>query len=161
VNDYAGVVTRTLAIAIDALVLNAGLAVTTTIIGLALSVVGVDLSDIQLPGLLAGLGAWWLVSAAYFAGFWALAEQTPGMRLLRLRVVSVEGEPLRARRALLRFVALILCAIPLCAGFVPILWDPRRQGLHDKLARSVVRYVPRAESELTGVPSPRAGALPG
>lgn len=144
-NDYAGVVTRTLALATDALVLNLGLALTTTILGLALSVLGADLADVDLAGLVAGLGAWFVVSAAYFVGFWTLAQQTPGMRALRLEVVSVTGEPLRARRALLRFVGMILCAIPLLAGFAPILWDPRRQGLHDKLARSVVRYVPRAE----------------
>ncbi len=160
-SGYGGIVTRTLALATDALVLNVGLAVTTTIIGLALSVFGADLSDIDTSGLLAGLGAWCLVTAAYFVAFWTLTEQTPGMRVLRLKVVSIEGERLRFGRAVLRFIGMILAALPLMAGYLPILWDPRRQGLHDKIARSVVRYVPPPESTtlaVTAVPSRSAGA---
>jgi uncharacterized RDD family membrane protein YckC len=42
------------------------------------------------------------------------------------------------RRALLRFVGLTLAALPLFAGFLLILVDDRRRGLHDRLARTVV-----------------------
>jgi hypothetical protein len=43
------------------------------------------------------------------------------------------------------------------AGYALILWDPRRQGLHDKIGQSVVRYVPRPEDSLTAAPSGVAG----
>lgn len=155
-SPYAGIVTRTLALAADALLINVGIALTTTIVGLALSVLGTDLTDVDPFGLLAGLGVWWIVTAVYFVSFWTLTEQTPGMRALRLEVVSVRGERLSLGQGLRRFVGMILAALPLLAGFLPILWDPRRQGLHDKLAGSVVRY-----RLATGAPSPRAGALPG
>jgi uncharacterized RDD family membrane protein YckC len=38
----------------------------------------------------------------------------------------------------MRLVYLMLAALPLFAGFLPILVDSRRRGLHDMLARSVV-----------------------
>jgi uncharacterized RDD family membrane protein YckC len=37
-----------------------------------------------------------------------------------------------------RFVGLTIAALPLFAGFLIILVDDRRRGLHDRLARTVV-----------------------
>ena len=51
---------------------------------------------------------------------------------------------LRPLRALVRLVALTLCAIPLFAGFLPILFDDRRRGFHDMLAGTVVVERPGA-----------------
>jgi pimeloyl-ACP methyl ester carboxylesterase/uncharacterized RDD family membrane protein YckC len=84
-------------------------------------------------------GAWLLVSAAYFAGFWASGGQTPGMRLMRVRVVRRNGKPLSLLRALVRFVGLLLAVIPLGAGFLPVFVDRRRRALQDFLAGTVVR----------------------
>jgi uncharacterized RDD family membrane protein YckC len=146
VNAYAGIVTRTLALAIDALVLNVGIAVVTTIVGLALSVFGESLADPETPALLGAVAGWALVTGAYFAGFWTLAGQTPGMRVLRLEVSCTDGAQLRVGRALRRLIAMVLAALPLMAGYGLILVDGRRQGLHDKVAGTVVRYAPRAEA---------------
>ena len=44
-------------------------------------------------------------------------------------------------RSTVRLIALGLCIIPLFAGFVPVLFDDRRRGCHDMLARTVVVYV--------------------
>jgi len=143
VSGYAGVVTRTVALAIDALVLNLGIAVATTIVGLALSVFGSRLTDLDTPAVVAALGSWAAIATAYFAGFWTLTGQTPGMRALRLQVTCADGERLHLPRALCRVAGMILAALPLMAGYALILWDARRQGLHDKLAGTVVRYVPR------------------
>ena len=66
--------------------------------------------------------------AAYFVLFWTLAGETPGMRLMALRVVDAAGDPPGFGRALVRFAGLVLAAIPFCAGFVPILFDERRLG---------------------------------
>jgi uncharacterized RDD family membrane protein YckC len=147
VNAYAGIVTRTLALAIDALVLNVGIAVVTTIVGLALSVFGESLADPETPALLAAAAGWALVTAAYFAGFWTLAGQTPGMRALRLEVSCTDGARLRLGGALRRLIGMVLAALPLMAGYALILVDGRRQGLHDKVAGTVVRYAPRTEPE--------------
>jgi uncharacterized RDD family membrane protein YckC len=39
---------------------------------------------------------------------------------------------------------MVLCALPLFAGFLPILLDRRRRGLHDMIAGSVVMSAPVA-----------------
>ena len=75
--------------------------------------------------------------------FWATTGQTPGNRVLRIRVRGVRRVAPAPRRALLRFVGLTLAAIPLFAGFLIILVDDRRRGLQDVLARTVVVEHPR------------------
>jgi uncharacterized RDD family membrane protein YckC len=71
--------------------------------------------------------------------FWSTTGQTPGSRLMRIRVRPSHGAgTLKPRRAFVRLIGLTLAAIPLCAGFVPILLDDRRRGFQDWLARTVV-----------------------
>jgi uncharacterized RDD family membrane protein YckC len=78
--------------------------------------------------------------ALYFVGFWSVTGQTPGMRLMRLRVQARSGEPPSAARSLLRLAGLILAIIPLGAGFVPVLFDRRRRALPDFVAGTTVVY---------------------
>lgn len=156
-NGYAGVVTRTLALALDGLVLSVGTAAVTGIVGLALSVFGERATDPETSAVLAVLGAWWLVAGVYFTAFWTLTGQTPGMRVLRLEVTAVGGGRVDLGRALRRLVGMVLAAIPLMGGYALILWDGRRQGVHDKVAGTVVRYVPRPES--SGAPAGSRSAL--
>ena len=47
-------------------------------------------------------------------------------------------EPLSVPRAVFRFVGLILATIPLFAGFWPVLFTRRRRGLPDWMANTVV-----------------------
>ncbi len=41
---------------------------------------------------------------------------------------------------------MILAAIPLLAGYFMVLFDDRRRGLHDRLARTVVVDAPETET---------------
>src|SRR6185295_5147187 len=79
----------------------------------------------------AAVYALWVVG--YFVTFWATTGQTPGDRALHIRVLPARGEHIRPRRALLRFIGLLLAALPLFAGFLLILVDDERRGLHDRL----------------------------
>ena len=91
----------------------------------------------------------------YFAVFWSTTGQTPGNRLMHIRVCDADdGTVLSLWRSVVRFGALVLAALPLFAGFLPVLVDDRRRGVHDMLAGTVVVGV-------TGAPSQRAGAPPG
>jgi uncharacterized RDD family membrane protein YckC len=56
--------------------------------------------------------------------------------------VTVDGGRCKPRRALTRFIGLILAALPLCLGFVRILFDDRRRGFQDRLAGTVVIEAP-------------------
>ena len=93
---YAGVGTRGVALATDALIVTVIFVVGGALIGLVASLFG-DLRPTWLAGALAGAGAW-LVLVGYFVTFWATVGQTPGMRLMHVRVVSPSGEPPSAWR---------------------------------------------------------------
>ena len=64
------------------------------------------------------------------------------MRILGIDVRTTEGARVPPARGVVRIVGMILAAIPLFAGYLPILTNEKRQGFHDKLARTVVRYRP-------------------
>jgi uncharacterized RDD family membrane protein YckC len=134
---YVGLVTRTIAFALDAALVNVVALVTAAAVLLTFSVVTIP-EGLEAAAIAAGAGAYVLWVAGYFVTFWATTGQTPGSRAMRIAVRAQSGGRLRPRRALLRFVGLTLAAIPLFAGFALILFDDRRRGLHDVLARTVV-----------------------
>ena len=157
---FAGLVTRVLAFAADAVVINVVGWFVALVISLGLSLIGIpdEVVDvlIAIGSLIALL---WTVS--YFAFFWSTTGQTPGNRLLGIRVVDAgTGLPPRPGRAVRRFFCLILAALPLCLGFLWILVDDRRRGWHDMLAGTVVADVtdepPPIRSDLR--PHPRRAA---
>jgi uncharacterized RDD family membrane protein YckC len=143
VPQYAGIATRGVALAIDAAVANLIVLISAALLGLVASLVDGTLRPEWLAALLAAAG-WALTLTAYFALFWATTGQTPGMRLMRLQVIDRTGEPPHLLRALLRVPALALAIIPLFAGFLPVLFDARRRGLHDMLVGTTVIYAPGA-----------------
>jgi uncharacterized RDD family membrane protein YckC len=105
---------------------------------LVASLVG-ELRPQWLVGVLLASG-WMLIVGTYFVLFWSAAGQTPGMRLLRVRVHGPGGDPPSIGRSLVRLVGLVLAIVPLFAGFVPVLFTERRRGLPDLLAGTVVLY---------------------
>jgi uncharacterized RDD family membrane protein YckC len=139
---YAGIVSRTVGLALDAGALTVGFAVTSGVLGLILSLF--TAVEISSPGSILGAAATWtLVVTVYFIGFWTVAGQTPGMRLMALRVENEAGEMPRPGQSVRRFVGMVLAAIPFGAGFLTILVDDRRRGLHDMIGGTVVVYAPR------------------
>jgi uncharacterized RDD family membrane protein YckC len=137
----AGLATRVLAFAADAAAINAiGWFVAAMVtLGLSLLHLPEGVRDV-LFGLGAVVGLVW--AASYFVFFWSTTGQTPGDRLLRIRVEDADsGRPIAPGRALWRVVLLPVSAIPLCAGFLLILVDERRRALHDRLAGTIVADV--------------------
>jgi uncharacterized RDD family membrane protein YckC len=138
---YGGIATRGIALCTDAAVANVIFLVLAALIGLVSTLVG-DLRPRWLVAAIAAAG-WSLVTGGYFTLFWCTTGQTPGMRLMRLRVVTAgRGDRLHFVRALIRLGGLVLSIVPLFAGFVPVLFDARRRGLADFLARTVVIHQP-------------------
>ena len=79
--------------------------------------------------------AWQLVvPAAYFVLGHGTAGQTLGKRLLGVRVLDEGGAPVGYLRALGRFVATIVAALPFGLGLVMAGLRRDRRGLHDLLA---------------------------
>jgi uncharacterized RDD family membrane protein YckC len=96
-----------------------------------------------------------ILVGAYLVLFWTVTGQTPGMRLMGLRVTDQRGLPPRFWRSFVRLIGLVLAIIPMFAGFLPVLFDRRRRALQDFLAATVVRV---EAASPTGEPVARKGA---
>jgi len=154
--EYAGIVSRAVAYVTDALVVTVvalGATVVVVLVGAAVSLRTPDLARAVVPVLVVLLPA---VLAAYSWVFWALAGRTPGMTLLGVRVVRVDGGQVSWPAALIR--AVVLAFFPV--GALWLLVDRRAQGVHDKLARTtVVRVVDAAAAPRLGEGAVSEGAL--
>ena len=105
-----------------------------------LVVVAVQLTDILR---FRDEGALLLVLGAYFIAFWAWKGTTVGGIICNLRVVRIDGSPLRFVDALVRALSSILSFAALGLGCFWILRDPESQAWHDKVAGTYVVKVPR------------------
>ena len=137
---YAGLATRAVGLAVDVAIAQLIVFAGGAVIALVFSLVGDLKIDTTIERLFAAV-SWFLVVGFYFILFWSTAGQTPGMRLMALRVVDEAGGHPGIVRSTVRLIMLGLCIIPLFAGFLPVLFDDRRRGLHDMVARTVVLYV--------------------
>jgi hypothetical protein len=79
----------------------------------------------------------------YHVGFWAWKGTTVGGIICQLRLVRVDGAPLRLVDALVRGLSAIFSLLVLGIGALWILRDPERQAWHDKIAGTYVVRVPR------------------
>jgi uncharacterized RDD family membrane protein YckC len=138
--DYAGFVTRAIAFAIDVALIDLAAAFVAIVVGLGISALDVPDVVVTIAIAIGGVAylAWFV---GYFATFWSTTGQTPGARVMGVRVMCAGGgETVRLRAAVVRLAGMVLAAIPLFAGFFLILVDDRRRGLQDRLARTVVVY---------------------
>jgi len=70
---------------------------------------------------------------------WVYLQGTPGKLLMGCRIVDAKtGMAPSVGKAIVRYIGYFISALPLGLGFLWILWDPRRQGFHDKLGGTEV-----------------------
>jgi uncharacterized RDD family membrane protein YckC len=131
-DDLSDVWTRAIGYGVDAVLLGAA--------GVILGLYALCLTPVwrltQLP-LYAG------VSFAVLLGFYCTilvgaSSRTIGHSLLGLTVIRSDGGRVSYERAFVRWVGYLLCTATVFLGFAVSLWDQNRQGLHDKLADTVV-----------------------
>jgi uncharacterized RDD family membrane protein YckC len=135
-----GLVTRAVSWVMDALLIN--VAAIMTGLGAALVLSIFPLAKSAKPALQAVAGvAYVLWTAAYFVAFWSTTGQTPGARVMQIRLVTPSGRRVNPARALLRWVGMNLAMLPLFAGYLPIAFG--RRGLPDWLARTLVIPAPQ------------------
>jgi uncharacterized RDD family membrane protein YckC len=84
-----------------------------------------------------------LLLLAYHIGFWTWKGTTVGGIICQLRLVRVDGSPLRFVDALVRGLSSIFSLAVLGLGGLWILKDPERQAWHDRIAGTYVVKVPR------------------
>jgi uncharacterized RDD family membrane protein YckC len=150
--EYGGLITRTIAFVLDCAIVNVFAVAFGAAVALVLTVLPGKQQVQTWEAALAGV-AFVVWATAYWATFWSTTGQTPGDRVMHLRVVRSDGGRLHALMAIVRVAATALAALPLFAGFVPILFTRRRRGLNDWIAHTVVVRVERT----TPAPDGRAG----
>lgn len=74
----------------------------------------------------------------YFVYFHGRTGQTPGKRLLHLKVIRTDGGPLGFDKAIERFFCYLISLLPLYIGFIMITFNKNKQGLHDIIAHTYV-----------------------
>ena len=80
-----------------------------------------------------------LVLGAAVVGFWRYCGATPGKLALGVRIVDArDGSAPSTARLVVRLLAYLVSALPMYLGFLWIAVDRRKQGWHDKIARTIV-----------------------
>ncbi len=136
-STYGGFATRGVALTVDAALAAIIFLTGTAVVGLVGSLVWHPHWAAALVAVLVAV-AGLLVNVFYFAGFWSTAGQTPGMRLMHVRVVGPSGAPPGMGRSLVRLAGLALAILLLFTGFLPALVDDRRRALQDFLAGTLI-----------------------
>jgi uncharacterized RDD family membrane protein YckC len=151
--QYAGFVTRLVSFVIDRAIVSLTAVITIVAIDYVLGAFRIN----ELLGfwemtmkvrIILSVGIFALLTVCYDIGFWLLAGQTLGKRVMGVRILRSDGTRLRFGNALRREIGYILSGI-LFLGYLWILFDNRRQGFHDKLAGTIVVYS-WPEKELRG-----------
>ena len=155
----AGVGSRFLALGIDMLLqLAIGLLVLAAVAGVW-SILQPQAGGAWFAAVLVIAG--FLLFYGYFAGFEAFWHgQTPGKRMVGLRVLSVTGRPARIDEAILRNLLRVIDQLPgvYAIGIVTMLVSSRNQRLGDLAAGTVVVHEKALTAPVMAVATPPAGA---
>ena len=130
--DYAGFWQRAAALVIDWLIV---VVITVPVLVLVFGIREVSLDPTE--------HSWDLLSfvalAVVVIGFWRYCGATPGKIALGVKIVDARtgGAP-GTGQLIVRFLAYLVSAFPLYLGFLWAAVDRRKQGWHDKIARTIV-----------------------
>jgi uncharacterized RDD family membrane protein YckC len=134
-----GLVTRVISWVIDVLLINLVAIITGVGAEIVASIFPIT-KDLK-PFLLAIAGVVYVLwTAAYFVVFWSISGQTPGSRVMQVRLVTPGGGSVKPVRALVRWIGMNLAMVPLPWGYVPIPF--KRLGFPDWLAHTRVIEAP-------------------
>ena len=152
---YAGFVTRSIAFAIDLILIAVTQITILFLVRLLLDVFGLDqlaraifepteTTNVSVfititRWVIAFIGSGFLF-ALYSISMWLLVDKTLGQALLGLRVLRTDGRPLTLGPAVRRVLGYYISFLALFLGFLWVLVDDRRQGWHDKIADTIVIY---------------------
>ena len=151
--NRAGAVSRSIAMALDGVILNASFLALSGVITLVLSLAFGAGGEASTPAIAIGAGIWIIAGSLYLLSFWSLAGQTPGMRFVRIQLDSEEGRRIGLRRAVRRLFGLILAILPLGLGLLGVVFSDDRRGWQDRFAGTDVLY-----ADTSPAPAPWAAA---
>lgn len=79
-----------------------------------------------------------IVPALYTLIFWLWRSATPGKMICGTKIISEDGTKLDWKKAIIRLFSYLVSAIPLMLGFLVVPFDKKKQGWHDKIAKTYV-----------------------
>jgi uncharacterized RDD family membrane protein YckC len=129
---YAGLGVRLIAALVDAVLLalvNSGISYTLQL----------TLGDNSfITGSILG----WIISVGYYIVYQAKYTQTIGKKVMNIKVITYDGKtPSMSTFFIREILGKIASAVILLIGYLMVLWDPKKQALHDKIADTYVVYV--------------------
>jgi uncharacterized RDD family membrane protein YckC len=132
-NQYAGFWLRTLATIIDCIWLYG------IIYAILWFLVGPDIFSPDAIYSMTQFTFEYIVPLIVTMAFWIVKSATPGKMVFRMKIVDAETfKPVPPTRLLVRYLAYFVSIIPLFLGILWVAWDKKKQGWHDKLAKTVV-----------------------
>lgn len=82
---------------------------------------------------------WQILVAVFFIFCWVKFAGTPGKRLLRLKVLDERtGENITVGQGIIRYIGYFPAILVLFIGLIWVAFDSKKQGWHDKMAKTVV-----------------------
>ena len=151
---YAGFVSRVVAFVIDLLTISISFIVISWFINITMAMLQVKpilnyilgyypaivstISPIIRP-ITAGISIF-IFTVLYHVLLWFFTGKTVGKFVMGLKIVPLSGGRVSLWRAFLRYFGYYVSGIALGLGFFWIIFDRRRMGWHDKLARTCVIY---------------------
>lgn len=140
--EYAGFWVRLGAHIIDQIILS--------IIGwiicfIILSLVSGDLTAEDYVDFRASLVAiiGFILEVTYYVAFWIWRGQTPGKIAVGIKVIRTDTSSISLGRSVLRYIGYIISSLIFMIGYLWIVFDSRKQGLHDKIADTYVIKLPK------------------
>jgi uncharacterized RDD family membrane protein YckC len=128
---FAGPGDRLVAYIVDAIILSVA-------VGLLAILTAVLVFTVPILAILTGL-AIVVVPLIYFPYYWSRDGQTPGLKMMGIRVVrDRDGGPITSGQAILRLIGYWVSGFFFGLGYIWILIDKRRRGWHDLIAGTVV-----------------------
>jgi uncharacterized RDD family membrane protein YckC len=89
----------------------------------------------EITGSILSIPMYWIYFAAQESGN---SQATIGKKALGIKVTNEQGQKITFGQATGRYFGKILSGIILFIGYLMMLWDDKKQTLHDKLAGSYV-----------------------
>ncbi len=80
----------------------------------------------------------WILPMIYMILMQGLMSRTVGMIMMKTKVADANGKNISWLNAIFRTFAFMLSGLILFLGFLPILFTPKKQGLHDRLTKTFV-----------------------
>ncbi len=136
--QYVGFGRRLVATLLDGLIIGVVQAILGVLLGAGMTVGVSNAADGTGGGILANILSL-VISIGYVVGYQGMTGQTLGKKVMGIRVVDASGNKPSYFTFFLRdVIGKLVSSIILLIGYFMILWDGKKQGVHDKIASTYV-----------------------